>query len=112
MIITFLPTNLRVEEQAGGRAARNGEPGTSQIILNLEIENRFFPAFGEEATITTMKKIRGQIERERVDNIRDKLAKELQIEEKQFKKFCQLKARIQDGKVVSRFCILYMQQKL
>ena len=35
VIITFVPENLRVEMQARGRAARNGAPGSSEIIMNL-----------------------------------------------------------------------------
>ena len=39
--LTFIPRNERVEEQAFGRAGRNGEPGTYQIICNFfeEITN-------------------------------------------------------------------------
>ena len=33
--VTFLPKNSRVQRQAFGRAGRKGEPGTSQIIINL-----------------------------------------------------------------------------
>jgi preprotein translocase subunit SecA len=34
VIITFFPKNLRVEDQAKGRTARNGSSGSCQIILN------------------------------------------------------------------------------
>lgn len=36
MIIGFIPTNLRVEMQGRGRAARNGCEGSSELAVNYE----------------------------------------------------------------------------
>ena len=36
VIFTFFPTNLRVQEQGFGRAARQGAPGSHQMVLSLE----------------------------------------------------------------------------
>ena len=34
MILTFMPSNQRVEDQAFGRTARQGKLGTGEMILN------------------------------------------------------------------------------
>jgi preprotein translocase subunit SecA len=36
--VAFLPINLRVQKQAFGRTARNGERGTAQLVLNYSVE--------------------------------------------------------------------------
>ena len=36
VIITFIPNNIRVEEQNFGRAGRQGEPGTCQLLINIQ----------------------------------------------------------------------------
>ena len=36
VIITFIPDNIRVEEQNYGRAGRKGEPGTWQLVINYQ----------------------------------------------------------------------------
>ena len=36
VLITFIPKNIRVEEQNYGRAGRKGEPGTWQLVINYQ----------------------------------------------------------------------------
>lgn len=116
VIISFLPSNLRVEEQAAGRAARAGDPGTCQLIINgntsmNELGNGISAL--SSLSIESIKKERNETEKRRVDNIKNKLMRELYIEEKQFKKYCQLKAYIQQvRKVIKKPTNIFIILKL
>ena len=38
VILTYMPSNIRIEDQAFGRCARNGERGSGKFILLFKNE--------------------------------------------------------------------------
>ena len=75
VILTFLPSNQRVEDQAFGRTARQGKRGTGIMILNTE------------SVVSTRKK-RDMLESEQLKEFREKDLKLIQIKDGLFDKFC------------------------
>uniref|UniRef100_A0AC35F917 Uncharacterized protein n=1 Tax=Panagrolaimus sp. PS1159 TaxID=55785 RepID=A0AC35F917_9BILA len=66
VIVAYLPENLRVEEQAFGRAARCGDQGTAQLIVYAnEIEH------GKNLNISKLKLKRNAKEIRRIQKITD-----------------------------------------
>lgn len=67
--VTFLPQNLRVQEQAFGRTARQGQCGTAQLILNREDVEKL-PGMRIDASLKTLKARRDTQEASELKNFR------------------------------------------
>jgi golgin subfamily B member 1 len=78
VIVTELPSNIRIEEQALGRAARSGDQGSGQVCINLE---------GSKSSIFEMKQERNKREIKRLEKVEQYYKNFITIEEKFFEKF-------------------------
>ncbi|CAF4173007.1 unnamed protein product, partial [Rotaria sordida] len=86
VILTFLPSNQRVEEQALGRTSRQGKRGTSQKILNA-INFIHYKDFD-------IKKERDNIEENMLDDFEKHELKVINLKDDLFAKFCKLLGEI------------------
>lgn len=84
--LSFLPSNCRVEEQAYGRAARNGEPGTAQMIFKHRSENQLSSVVSQ-SKILDLKRERDLNELIRLVNVRTNYESKIKTEEKWFGEF-------------------------
>lgn len=92
VITAFFPCNKRVHDQADGRTARQGDPGTAQSIiresevkkLGLKVENLSDNNYDED-----LEKERDKIEKERLSNIKKPRVAELNYQDAIFSKFAE-----------------------
>ncbi|CAG0890702.1 unnamed protein product [Darwinula stevensoni] len=84
VILTFMPSNQRVEDQAFGRTARQGKRGTGLMILN----GHHLVGYASTTTTKSMKMDRDGIESEQLKNFQDFELKPIQVKDKMFDVFC------------------------
>lgn len=92
VILTFLPGNQRVQDQAFGRTSRQGNLGTGQILTNISEVAQIFGMEIETEEIESLEfrtilKKRDQQESNRVAQLREYKVLELLYKDKLFNKF-------------------------
>ena len=104
VIVSFLPENTRIEEQAFGRAARAGQAGSGCLVLQVDPDDYqseielFGAATAAAEIIIEMEKIkRDQGERERISQLLSEGIPQLDLEEGLYELFQKHKKAFEDS---------------
>lgn len=89
VVLTYMPANQRVEDQAFGRTARQGKRGTGQMILNM---SSVIMTFGSDNNVVQfdshmVKAKRDDIESIQLKNFKENELKQIELKDDMFKEF-------------------------
>jgi superfamily II DNA/RNA helicase len=84
VVLSYIPSNIRVEVQGFGRAARKGEMGSGRFIVQRNEEEG---KYRDANTLEEIKAIRDLLEMERLKKIEQLSLPKIYLEEKVFTQF-------------------------
>ncbi|CAF0891538.1 unnamed protein product [Adineta ricciae] len=83
VLLTFLPMNTRVEQQAFGRTSRQGKRGTAQLIVLSLVPNET-----SDGHVQALKKTRDEKEQSQIERTKSIDLKRIRQRDALFQKFC------------------------